>query len=90
MVLVMHSYGFLSVSSQEDEAHIKMSTRKDLFHFLNEASFVRCGPVTAGATQDEMVFVFSPGASVSGKSKDQGGKLLSCAAVYFSSWVLFT
>lgn len=43
MVLVMLSYGPLPVSlrsSQEDEAHIKMSTRRDLFHILNDASFV--------------------------------------------------
>ncbi len=45
MNFVMHSYGPLPVSLrsfQVDEAYIKMSTRKDLLHFLKDASCV-CG-----------------------------------------------
>lgn len=57
----MHSYGSFSVSlssSQEDEAHIKMSTRKDLFHFLNEGSCVWSEMM--GATLDKMVLFSAP------------------------------
>lgn len=62
MVLVMHSYGSLPVSlrsSQEDEAHIEMSTRRDLFHFINEASFVWgwLVMVMVGATQSKMLLL---------------------------------
>lgn len=50
----MHSYGFIHISlksTQEDEAHIKMSSMRDLFQFLNRSSFVWGGLLTVSAAQ---------------------------------------
>lgn len=61
----MHSYGSLPVSLkyfQEDETHIEMSTRRDLFHFFNEASFVwgwQADDADGGSTTKQDTFLFS-------------------------------
>lgn len=100
MVLVMHSYGSLSVSlssSQEDEPHIKMSTRKDLFHFLNEGSCVWSELEMMGATLDKMV-LFSARwhfgiPRLRGKEHTSNYRMLSSLSAgtweYMTNWVLF-
>lgn len=84
MVLVMHSYGSLPISlisSQEEETHIKMSTRRDLFHFSRKANLCRAGGGVAGATQGTTVLFSVHWSDLSGKIQKFQGKISTPAVM---------